>query len=259
MRSLLISSTRQSGFTLIEIAIVLLIVTVLLGYTVAMFPVQQELKQYNHANDEMNSIVDHLIAYAQVHGRLPCPDDSPPDGLENATGGPPTDDCDVFYGYLPGRTLGIDGKYNDAGSLIDPWGNEYRYAVSHSDASATGKIDMVTPDGIRDEGLSSAAQAADLYLCTDSTVVGNQLDCDALPVGDEAIGKVAAVVVSRGKSFDPAASSNIETENTDDFLLDPPSDRVFIFSPRRDDYDDVVKWVSTNLLFSKMIEADKLP
>ena len=30
----------QSGFTLVEIAIVLLIVTILLGYTVALFPRQ---------------------------------------------------------------------------------------------------------------------------------------------------------------------------------------------------------------------------
>jgi len=33
----------QSGFTLVEIAIVLLIVTILLGYTVALFPRQQQL------------------------------------------------------------------------------------------------------------------------------------------------------------------------------------------------------------------------
>jgi prepilin-type N-terminal cleavage/methylation domain-containing protein len=36
----------ESGFTLVEIAIVLLVVAVLLGYTVALFPKQQELKKY---------------------------------------------------------------------------------------------------------------------------------------------------------------------------------------------------------------------
>ena len=43
---MLINRNNQTGFTLIEIAIVLLIVTILLGYTVALFPRQQELKQY---------------------------------------------------------------------------------------------------------------------------------------------------------------------------------------------------------------------
>ena len=248
----------QTGFTLIEIAIVLLVVTIVLGYTVAMFPVQQELKQYNHANDEMNSIVDHLIAYAQVNGRLPCPDsDFPPDGQENAIGGPPVDSCTVYYGYLPGRTLGIEGKYNDDEALVDPWGNEYRYAVSDADAGVSAGVDLVTANDIRNEGMGNVTP--DLYLCSDSTTLGNHLDCTTVGGGVEVMDNVAAVVISRGKSFDPAASSNIEAENTDDFRLDPPSDRVFIFSPRRDDYDDIVKWVSTNLLFSKMIEADQLP
>ena len=65
---------RQSGFTLVEIAIVVLIVTILLGYAVAMFPVQQELKQYREVDREMDSIIEHLVGFAQVNGRLPCPD-----------------------------------------------------------------------------------------------------------------------------------------------------------------------------------------
>ena len=255
------NATGQSGFTLVEIAIVLLVVTIVLGYTVAMFPVQQELKQYNHVNDEMNSIVEQLVAYAQVNGRLPCPDsDATSDGLENAIGAPFTD-CTAFFGYLPARTLGIDGKYNAAGALVDPWGNEYRYAVSQGDASGDGQIDMVTANEIRDEGIDNVINGPsppDLFLCDDSTVLAaTDLDCGTVTGGD-VIGNVAAVIVSRGKHFDPATISNTEAENVDDFL-DGTNDKVYIAAPRRDDYDDVVKWVSTNLLFSKMIEADQLP
>ena len=76
---------RQTGFTLVEIAIVLLIVTILLGYTVAMFPIQQELKQYRKVDSELDDIIGHLIGFAQVNGRLPCPDTtvyySPPKGF----------------------------------------------------------------------------------------------------------------------------------------------------------------------------------
>ncbi len=35
--------------------------------------------------------------------------------------------------------------------------------------------------------------------------------------------------------------------------------RFIFFRRRRDDYDDVVKWVSTNLLYSRMIAAEQLP
>jgi prepilin-type N-terminal cleavage/methylation domain-containing protein len=77
---------RQRGFTMIEIAIVLLVVSVLLGYTVAMFPVQQELKQYRKVNEEMQDIMDALTGFAQVNGRLPCADGDN-DGLEDWPGG----------------------------------------------------------------------------------------------------------------------------------------------------------------------------
>ena len=56
----------QRGFTLVEIAIVLLIVSILLGYTVALFPKQQELKQYRAAEAEMDQIVDAIIGFTQI-------------------------------------------------------------------------------------------------------------------------------------------------------------------------------------------------
>jgi len=63
----------QAGFTLIEIAIALMIVGVLLGYTVALFPRQQELKQYRAVDQEMDQVIEAIIGFAQVNGRLPCP------------------------------------------------------------------------------------------------------------------------------------------------------------------------------------------
>ena len=138
-------SQRQSGFTLVEIAIVVLIVTILLGYAVAMFPVQQELKQYREVDREMDEIIEHLIGYAQVNGRLPCPDtdgdahssgtDGDIDGQEDRHG---SDACKAYYGFLPAATMGIDGRYNDDNQLLDPWLVPYRYAVTHSNADVSG-------------------------------------------------------------------------------------------------------------------------
>lgn len=251
-----VTGTEQRGFTLVEIAIVLLIVTVLLGYTVAMFPMQQQLKQYRHVESEMESIVEHLIAFAQVNGRLPCPDTSAGgtvadiDGIEDRVG---ANDCEAFFGFLPGGTLGIDGKYNDAGVLIDPWSQGYGYAVSNLDV-AGDKI-LVTPNGIRAAGIPAAVP--DLFVCSDSAVLGNHVDCAAAG-SNLVVGNVAVVVISLGRDFELPATSNIQAENVDDFH-DGSNDKVYIFSARRDDYDDVVKWVSTNLLFSRMIAAEQLP
>ena len=249
-------SDKQAGFTLVEIAIVLLIVTILLGYSVAMFPLQQELKQYRHVETEMDEIIEQLIGFAQVNGRLPCPDTAG-DGLENRVIGPPVT-CTGYFGLVPARTLGMNGKFDAAGSLLDPWGGGYGYAVSDIDSGAgTDKI-LVTANEIRVQGM--AAVQPDLFLCDDSAAPGFDFDC-AAAASNVVLGanrEIAAVVISMGKDNDIPATSNIQAENIDDFNVGT-NDKVYILSPRRDDYDDVVKWISTNLLFSKMIEADQLP
>jgi len=271
--------TLQAGFTLVEIAIVLLIVTILLGYSVALLPVQQELKQYRHVETEMDSVIEHLIAYAQVNGRLPCPDTAGDvnatfvfgtiDGQEdfddlinNVTGAAVADglvdNCKAFHGFLPAKTLGMNGDYDELGRLIDPWGGGYGYAISNVDFTGDGKIDLVTANGIRDEGMTNVVP--DLVICDDSPNPGDDLDCTEAGSNDVigANGEVVAVIISLGKDFTIPATSNIQTENLDDFH-DGTSDKVYIFSPRMDNYDDVVVWLSRNLLFSKMIEADQLP
>jgi len=253
-------SSFQGGFTLIEIAIVLLVVTILLGYSVAMFPKQQELKQYRAVEAEMDSIIEHLIAHAQVNGRLPCPDTSAGgtvadiDGIEDRVG---INDCEASFGFLPARTLGMNGRYNDAGVLEDSWGQGYGYAISEVDAGVNGDIDLVTANGIRDEGMAAVSAALDLSICDDSAVAGFDLTCAAAASNDVVI-NVAAVIISLGKDNAIPATSNIQAENLDDFH-NGANDTVYVFSPRRDDYDDVVKWIPASLLFSKMIEAEQLP
>jgi prepilin-type N-terminal cleavage/methylation domain-containing protein len=250
------SSFRSKGFTLVEIAIVLLIVTVLLGYTVAMFPMQQDLKKYRQVDKEIDGIIEHLIAFAQVNGRLPCPDTnnggSAIDGQEDRAG---LDDCNAFFGFLPARTLGIEGKYDDGGLLIDPWNQRYGYAVSDVNTGVGTPRILVTPNGIRNAGM--AAVLPDLFVCEDSNILGNHLDCVA--AGSPAVASnVAAVVISMGKDYVLPPSSNIQAENADDFH-NGLVDKVYISSPHRDDYDDEVKWIPTNLLFSRMIAAEQLP
>lgn len=254
-------NTRQTGFTLVEIAIVLLIVTILLGYSVALFPIQQELKQYRQVDAEMDSIIEQLIGFAQVNGRLPCPD-TDNDGLENRVLVPPIS-CAGWFGFVPARTLGMNGKYNAFGVLVDPWGLGYGYAVSAGDGVVNLDVDLVTANGIRDEGMANVTLELDLFICDDSNAAGNDLDCSTVS-GDEVIGSpptgagVAAVITSLGKRNEIPAISNIEIENQDDFTLGT-SDKVYIFAPRSDTYDDIVKWIPASLLFSRMIEADQLP
>jgi prepilin-type N-terminal cleavage/methylation domain-containing protein len=271
---------RNSGFTLIEIAIVLIIVTIILGYTVAMVPVQQELKQYRQADEEMNRIIDSLYAFGQVNGYLPCPAweaAGPPvvtsNGFECRGGGdvldcdaaaepdPAVNTCDVWFGFLPGKTLGIEGKYNN-NLLIDPWGMPYRYQVTNVDNGGIKSIgaDFVFQGDMQNEGIANLAP--DLVVCnTDPSADAAGSDISCTDASETVVNELPAVVLSTGKdkNANVAATSWVQRENLDNSA----TDRVFIKVPRNDTkaekYDDIVKWISKNQLFSKMIEADQLP
>lgn len=281
----------QRGFTLIEIAIVLLVVAILLGYTVAMFPRQQELKQYRAVNEEMDRIIEAIIGFAQVNGRLPCPSIPDSNGLEDGGGAV---NCNNYGGFVPVNTLGLNGRLNQDTLLIDPWGNPYRYYVSNSNFNngQPGDLgaDFVVASEMRNVGLIDSD--ADGYIDLD----GNYLICDdnGTTIDDlctgaaEVFGNPAGaggpyvgapfVLLSLGKNWteipvnDELENRGGDLTNTDlgmpngpsgneYFLKDATAQTTFV---RRttgfaDDFDDVVRWGSPNLLFSKMIEAGQLP
>lgn len=272
----------QQGFTLIEIAIVLLIVSILLGYSVALFPVQQDLKKYRKLDRDMDNIVSHLIGFAQVNGRLPCPDtdggagtidgqedwDDVIDNVDTVGGTAPADgiidSCQGFFGFLPAGTLGLTGAIDTLGRLLDPWGQPYRYHVatvnadSDTNADTFAGFDLVSPNGIGEEGLSFVNP--NLSICTDSNnVTATDVVCDVS--GTSIVTNAAAVIISTGKDIGQVASG-IQDENQDDFT-DGTNDLVYTFSTRSDvsgaEYDDGVRWISPNVLYSKMIEAGQLP
>jgi prepilin-type N-terminal cleavage/methylation domain-containing protein len=294
---------RMQGFTLIEIAIVLLVVGILLGYTVALFPRQQELKQYRAADQEMEEILAVIIGFAQVNGRLPCPAIPNTIGLEDGGGGV---NCNNYGGFVPANTLGLTGKLNDDSLLIDPWGNPYRYYVSASDApdpapgtaGTNGFVDFVRANEMRAVGLVDVIDVANNDLTSDSYIDldGQYMICDAAGTSTDDLctgattifGRDAGIVgpgpyagapfvlISHGKNWAQAAAGD-ELENMG-ALATPVADRgptgtayllknvaagqtTFVkrLTGQGDDFDDIVKWVSPNILFSKMIEADQLP
>jgi len=292
--------SRQSGFTLVEIAIVLLIVTILLGYTVALFPRQQELKQYRALNLEMDRVVEAIIGFAQVNGRLPCP------ALPNSGGNEDYDDinndgCDNYGGFVPANTLGLDGRRNEDSLLLDPWGNPYRYYVTDNDfndpvAGVNGLSDFTAPGEMRAVGLADVD--SDDYIdldgryiicesagtstndrCTGSVeVFGHFEDNGGAP--NDRYGGAPFVLVSMGKNWNQGAPVGDELENSGGSLSNTdlalglgPSGSQYLLKDvtggettfvRRteghaDDFDDVVRWVSPSILYSRMIEAGQLP
>ena len=285
----------NKGFTLVEIAIVLLIVTILLGYSVAMLTVQQELKQYRQAQKELSDIVTAIEAFAQVNGYLPCPawanDLAAPtvssNGFECRENGgaldcggsdPAIDSCDVWFGFVPGKTLGIEGRYSsNTGLLLDPWGMPYRYQVSDANTNSganTTEDDFVMTGEMRDEGIANLVP--DLVVCSADPSPGTSGTNDVRCASSQQViigaggttncsstGVTCApvVVLSTGKDKmgNVAANSWVQRENLDNTI----NDRVFvsttISTTSNREFDDIVQWISPNVLYSKMIEAGQLP
>lgn len=293
----------QSGFTLVEIAIVLLIVTILLGYTVALFPGQQRLKQYRAVDRQMDQLIEAIIGFAQINGRLPCPAQPNDAGVEDIL--VDIDDaiigCDTYAGFVPVNTLGLDGRFNEDSLLVDPWGNPYRYYVTDVDFNGDFNKDFTAPGQMRLVGLVDSepnTPPGDGYIDLD----GRYLICDdpgdtddpddqCLNAANEVFGRYDAaaglanaetryggapfVLLSMGKNgSETTAGDELEnsgaTETSDigvpsgtKYLLKNVAGGETTFVRRRDgmadDFDDVVRWVSPSVLFSRMIQAGQLP
>ncbi len=281
----------QSGFTLVEIAIVLLIVSILLGYTVALFPRQQELKQYRAVEQHMDEVIEAIIGFAQVNGRLPCPTSPILGGREDGGGAGP---CNQYGGFVPVNTLGLAGKLNPDTLLLDPWGNPYRYYVSNSDYGPNGTIDFVENGemrtvGLVDSDLDTYIDLDGMYVICNDTGTDISDECTGAADVFEVFGRAAGpggpyagapfVLISLGKNWaDTPVNDELENRGSDQSTTDlgmviGPSgneyflkdvvggETTFVRRPSGfgDDFDDVVRWVSPNILYSKMIEAGQLP
>jgi prepilin-type N-terminal cleavage/methylation domain-containing protein len=283
------NKSTQTGFTLVEIAIVLLIVTILLGYTVALFPSQQRLKQYRAVDRQMDQLIDAIIGFAQVNGRLPCPAQPDDVGVEDING---VVGCNTYAGFVPVNTLGLDGRINEDSLLTDPWGNPYRYYVTDVDtviSGTVGRSDFTSPGEMRAVGLADTDDDGYIDLdgrylicdsigssasnkCTGANTVFGQFFDDGGPPGDRYAG-APFVLLSMGKNWSEATAGD-ELENSGDttvtgtasgnpYLLKnvAGNETTFVRRPggQADSFDDVVRWVSPSILFSRMIQAGQLP
>jgi len=212
----------ELGFTLVEMAIVLIIIGLLVSTLLAPLSAQRDLKDYSQVRTDLEQIQEALYGYAVVNGSLPCPDTNG-DGIADACGG--LTNATSTGGNIPWVTLGVQ--------ISDPWGRPYQYRVNDSFGTIFSLSTAGTGLGI-------------LRVCTDSTCVATVAN------------NVPAVIYSSGKNgaVQPPISAD-ELENR--VTAGATFDRTFVshnFSPT---FDDVVVWLSPNILFNRMVTAGKLP
>lgn len=260
---------KQHGFTLIEIAIVFVILAVLLSYTFMPLRAQLESKNIKEARSKLIEIEESLYGFAIAKERLPCPTQPGQGGLEQFTPVVGAGNCTSSIGFIPSTTLGIKGEVNCDGLLMDPWGQPYRYSITSTDFSATGGEDFVVAGQLKSpanggEGIGNVTP--DIQVCNNlgSTCVYGS-DATDISAND-----AVAVLFSIGTK--QRANSTEENENAGEATVASQcglpaygisNDRFYYASTRREvvgnEFDDILIWISPNILYSTMLKAGIIP
>jgi prepilin-type N-terminal cleavage/methylation domain-containing protein len=242
------------GFTLIEMVMVLFIVALLLGGLLPTISGQVEQRRVSETRKQLDEIQQALIGYAVINGRLPCPASSGSNGAESPLGG---GSCTNFYnGFVPAATLGLSAT-DSSGFAVDSWGNRIRYAVTLW-SSTTPNIPNVftTASGMSTVGISNLSPSSYSYLLvcsTSATINTSTPSCGASGTSFTASPGVPVVIFSTGKNGAQGGASADETANLN-------GTRVFVTHDFvQNGFDDLVVWLSPNILINRMVAADKLP
>jgi prepilin-type N-terminal cleavage/methylation domain-containing protein len=237
---------QARGFTLVEMAIVLTIVALLLGGLLPTISSQVEQRHENDTRKQLDEIQQALIGYAIIYGRMPCPATSASNGVEVPSGGGTCTNAHNNNSYVPAATLGLSGA-DSAGLIEDAWGNPIRYAVTAGGSSAfTTSISAI--------GISSIGTTANLVVCsTASGATSSACGSSSYTLTNNAV----AVIYSTGKNGANGGTGTDEAENPNVNSTD--SDRVYVSHTPSATFDDMVTWLSPNLLVNRMVSAGKLP
>lgn len=242
------------GFTLVEMAIVLVIVGLLLGGLLMPLSTQVDQQRTSTTQQYLEQIKDALLGYAAANGRLPCPATLASNGLESLVGGVCTN---PYNGYLPAVTLGLT-PVNSLGLAIDAWNNPIRYAVFQGTipGGTVGTSTLTTVGEMKKATIASIAATTPLLsVCTSATGI-TATTCGG--AANTLTGTAPVVIYSLGKN---APSGGMGTDELANLNNDP----VFVsHSPApstaaNGEFDDIVTWISVNTLFSRMIAAGTLP
>jgi prepilin-type N-terminal cleavage/methylation domain-containing protein len=145
---------RATGFTLIELSVVLMLLSLMLGGILTAVNQEGRRAKQNELKSKLAAIEEALIRYRLANNRMPCPGNlalvttHANYGQEAAnpgtcTGGAPaashTDAINTVGGAVPVHALRLPDDY-----MYDPWGGKFLYMV---DRRATGQLTGAPTNG----------------------------------------------------------------------------------------------------------------
>jgi len=250
-RPLTLAWRRARGFSLVELAVALVVVALVLGGLLSLTAAHGAAQRVRDTERLLEQARQALLGFAAANGRLPCPAlptlaaGTPGAGVEQ----PPTaTGCTGGQvGVLPWATLGLPE--------LDAWGRRFTYRVSALHAR-TVMVRLPTMFGCATPPLVPPTQAA-FALCSPGD---NQVRVAA--AGAALVADAPAVIVSHGANglgaflpsgaALPASADADEQENRD-------GDNVAVQRTPTASFDDLVVWLPSSLLAQAMLQAGRLP
>lgn len=249
--------SKQGGFSLIEIAVVLFIIVLLLGSILVPLHTRHNQKSVAETEKTLADIRDALYGYSISNGHLPCPDRTTGggnnDGQEDRAG----NNCAVTAGNLPWSTLGI--------GAMDAWGNRFRYVVLPNYAVISSTLPALnTPATLKACPFAGCTEWEVLISPNDPTIMD---DTNAVNVvlGNA---RAAAVVISHGPNglgavnantgvvaLPPTTADELANVGVDNFVSRIATEKTSGVG----EFDDLVIWIGRPALFKHMVAAGVLP
>ena len=238
------------GFTLVEMAIVLLILALLLGGGLTVLSAQVEQQKHKDSQRLLEDIREALIGHAVRFGRLPCPANpalasgAANSGIERVpiaagcTGG-----AAALQGAVPWSTLGLPE--------LDAWNHRFTYRVSATFARqiGVGPFTCITPP-------APTPTLSAFALCDNGDMTIRNA------TGATLSSQIPAIVISHGpnglRAYLPSGTQMAASADADE-IENANADTNFISKTPTATFDDLVVWISPITLANRMIQAGKLP
>lgn len=261
--------SKQLGFSLVELAIVLLIVTLLLGGLLVPLNAQIDQQRTKETQKTLAELKESLLGFAIVNGRLPCPATTASNGQESfctsAAGACiPTSTyqthgkCSNFFdGLVPAAALGIT-PVNAQGLLQDGWNNAIRYAVN--DKIGSFNYALTNPNGIKNATINTLMGATLITVCSNAVLITTI--CGPLPTTTKLTDSAPALIYSLGKNGN---TGNIGPDELANAQTNIANKAVFVSHEQSpaggafEDFDDMVAWIPSGILINRLVAAGQLP